>query len=147
MQEVLLQKFHGHLKEHHPELVLQLQEEGRLRLYLLEAVLPFESFLKVLLDSGTPSAYAEDQCLQEWKQTLPTSKYHFMKELLEAEFRPEYAALQEAGVLTPELINLITYCDPVFEGLGFNEDDPYLRYHLIGTVSEYFENVREAKDV
>lgn len=146
MQELLFNGFHVHLRENHPELVLQLQEEGQLQPYLHSAVQSVEGMMNALLEKELPVPEVEQQCLEQLQKTLPPSKYNFLKELLEAAFPERYASLLECGLLTTELINLITYCDPVFEGLGFEEDDAYLRYMLIGTVSDYFEMMNEVKE-
>ena len=147
MQELLVTKFHQHLKESHPELVLQLQEEGRLRLYLHESALSVESRMNELLAKKIPVTEVEQQCLSELVQTLPPSKYNFLNELLETDFPEQHQSLLQCGLLTTELINLITHCDPVFKGIGFAEDDHYLRYLLIGTMSDYFETMYEAKEM
>jgi len=41
---------------------------------------------------------------------------------------------------------MINYCKDVFDEIGFtdaNEDDTFLRYHIIGAMSEYLESNSE----
>ncbi len=62
--------------------------------------------------------------------------------VLEEEFGTTYRQLQESGTLKFEIINLISLCQPLFEDLKFseeNENNHFLRYVIIGTISECFE--------
>jgi hypothetical protein len=147
MQEILIQKFHHHLKENHPELVIQLQEEARLPAYLKDAILSVEDLINDLLKRNVDRREVEDVCLETLIQSLPPSRFNYLQSVLQNEFEEQYESFRRVGISIPELLNLITYCDPVFEGLGFSEEDRHLRYAIIGTVDDYFQTVLEAKEL
>lgn len=149
MQEVLIQKFHRHLRHHHPDLLIALQEDMGLAAYLREAVAAVDGRMQDLLHTGITAVEVEEQCITALVQTLPPSKYDYLKEVVATQFPQHYETLLDSGTLTTELLNLITFCDPVFEGLGFskdNEEDRYLRYAVIGTVDDYFKMAEEVKE-
>ena len=65
-------------------------------------------------------------------------KGDYIRNILEEEF--------DTSVSKSELINMIGACQPVFDALGFtdeNEDSRELRYAIIGTIAEYFESREE----
>lgn len=126
---------------------MQLQEEKRLSAYLNEAVYSVEGIMEALSAEEVASADVEQHRLEALIGALPPSKFNYLKEVLETEFKERFAQLHQYGLLTMELLNLITYCDPVFEGLGFTEEDQYLRYAIVGTVGDYFEEQEEVKEV
>lgn len=139
MQEILLPKFHQYLQAHYPERVLALQETQGLMSYLTTTVQSVELLAEELVHRNVPPGEIEHQCWALLLETLPPSRFDYLSEIVESEFAEQYARLEQQGMLTMELVNLITFCDPVFEGLGPDEEDRYLRYAIMGTVHEYFE--------
>ena len=68
--------------------------------------------------------------------------FNYISSVLEEEFEMLYWEYREAGVLQFELINMLTYCQPVFDELKFSEENEnrFLRYAIIGTVGDYLDN-------
>jgi len=82
--------------------------------------------------------------------TFDHQRFNYISNLLQQEFESAYNQLQESGTLKFEVINLINQCQPVFADLNFseeNEDNQFLRYAIIGTISGYLisenENVKD----
>ncbi len=51
--------------------------------------------------------------------------------------------LERSGTLMYEVMNLIASCQPVFDAIGFTEDnveDNQLRSAITGSIQMYFEN-------
>jgi hypothetical protein len=96
-----------------------------------------------LQEQHQPDYIIEDACLALLTEDLRPSKYNYIKEMIEEEFVIEYQQLVGSGILRFEVINIISTCDPLFEVFGFSEmkeEDKNLRYTIIGTIKEYFEN-------
>lgn len=143
MQEVLIAKLHQYIYENNQDLLITLQQEGDVNGYLKEKVAAIAFMLDKLLAANTPAYLIEDRCMDELTKDLRPSKFNYLTSILEEEFEPDYYRLKESGILTYEVINLIEFCMPVFETLGFaeeTENDKHLRYAITGAVKEYFEN-------
>jgi len=143
MQENLIQLYHDYIRDNHPDLLLILQEENRLRDYLHENVASLDELITQLVSEEKPIALIEQQCMEELTKPLRPSRYNYLKEILEEDFPTVYERFRQHGILTTELINLVTACDEVFDELNFseeNEDDRYLRYAIIGAVHEYLNS-------
>jgi hypothetical protein len=141
MQEILIKKLHDYIRDNNPDLLLILLEENRLTDYLQENVASINDFTNQLLSENKDSSIIEELCLEELTRTLLPSRFNYLATLLEDEFQHDRDRLEQAGVLTTELINMIAACDPVFEEMEFsaeNEDDRYLRYAIMGAIHEYF---------
>lgn len=67
------------------------------------------------------------------------NKYDYLNNILEEEFPETFWRLHETGLLETEINNLLARCEPVFEEMGFDEDDRFLQYAVIGTIGEYLE--------
>ena len=140
MQEILVRKLHDYIRDNNPDLLLILLEENRLTDYLHENVSSINEFINQLLSENKASSIIEELCMEELTSALLPSRFNYLQTLLEEEFQNEHDRLEQSGILTTELINLITACDPVFDELGFskaNEDDRYLRYAVMGAMHEY----------
>ncbi len=142
MQAILINKLHEYITENNPDILLQLEESGSVTEYLSNKV----STVNALLDQfekGQPAYIIEEACLNVLIQDLRPSKFNYISTILEEEFADKFQQLQETGVLKFEVINLINYCQSVFEDLNFseaNEDNLFLRYAITGTISEYLES-------
>jgi hypothetical protein len=142
MQDRLLKKLHRHIRENNPDLLLSLQEEGKLSAYLKESVAGVADLLHNLLAENTPSYIAEERCMEELTKQLRPSKFFYLRQVIEEIFPEVFQQWLRAGILIAEISNLITFCDPVFEGLEFGEangEDAYLRYAIIGSVDQYLQ--------
>lgn len=140
MQETLIQLFHDYIRDNHPDLLLILQEENRLRDYLHENVASLDELIRHLVLEEKPTSQIEQLCLEELTKPLRPSRFLYLKEVLEEEFPAASERFRQHGVLTTELINLVTVCDEVFDEMNFSEeteDDRYLRYAITGALHEY----------
>ena len=143
MQEVLIAKLHHYLTANNPDLLITLQHEGNVSDYLKGKVAAIDLLVNELLGSGTPAYIIEERCMDELTKELRPAKFNYLISILEEEFEADYNWLKESGLLTYEAINLLQSCTPVFETLGFaeeNENDRHLHYAITGAIKEYFEN-------
>lgn len=142
MQEILLQKLQYYISENNPELLFQLEQERRLTEYLTDKV----STVNVLIaqsGKGQPDYIIEETCMDILTQDLKPSRYNYIRGILEEEFEKEFQLLCNTPLLQTEIINLTGYCKQVFDEIGFteaNEDDTFLRYNIMGAISEYLES-------
>lgn len=143
MQEILIVKLHQYILHNNLDLLITLQEEGNIESYLKEKVLSIDTLVCELIAEDIPAYLIEERCMDVLTQDLHPSKYNFLTSVLEEEFQSDYTRLEENGTLSFEVINLIELCNPVFETIGFtedNENDRHLHYAVVGTIQEYFEN-------
>jgi hypothetical protein len=140
MQEILVSKLWRYLAENNPELLFSLGEDREVIRYLEEKVASVETLSASLQTQGKPNYIIEQICMEALTKDLRPSRFNYLKALLEEEFEADYGRLHQNGTLRYELINLISFCDPLFEALGFseeNENNQTLRYALIGMTEEY----------
>jgi hypothetical protein len=149
MQEILIKKLLLYLQENNPELLIQLEEESKVTEYLLTKVGMVDSLLKEE-DNGQPAYILETTCMDILTQDLKPSRYQYICKVLEEEFEDYYEKLEVAGLIKFEAMNLLDFCKQVFDDFGFDEeseDNRLLRYLIMGTISEYFENGGSKKSV
>lgn len=149
MQEILIKKLLLYLQENNPELLLQLEEESKVTEYLLTKVGMVDSLLKEE-DNGQPAYILETACMDILTQDLKPSRYQYVFKVLEEEFEDYYEKLEVAGLIKFEAMNLLDFCKQVFDDFGFDEeseDNRLLRYLIVGSISEYFENGGSKKSV
>lgn len=141
MQQILREKLWGYIVAHNPELMLSLQEEFSVSQYLAEKASLVMPLVERLIAEGNPQYIIEELCLQEMTAELKPSKFLYIREIVEEEFPTQFAALQESGTLTYEIVNLITECSELFSELGFREngENKSLRYAVIAEVEEYLK--------
>lgn len=142
MQEILIRKLHDYIRENNPDLLLTLQQANKVTEYLQDNVSTVDELINQLLAGNKPVFLIEELCMKELTKPLRPSRFNYLKVLLEQEFQKEYERFYQSGILTTELINMISVCDPVFDELGFSEekeDDHHLRYAVIGAVHEYLK--------
>ena len=142
MQQVLIEKLHQYLIQNNMDLLMSLQGESKVSGYLKDKVDSVGPLVDELLAENAPGYIIEERCMDELTKDLRPSKFNYIKSILEEEFGAAYNLLQESGVLTYEVINLIEVCKPEFEALGFtveSENNQHLRYVIIGAIKEYLE--------
>jgi hypothetical protein len=141
MEKMLIKKLHEYIRENNPDLLLQLEEDSKVTEYLFNKV---NATAPIIIEyKGQPDYIIEEACMDELTKDLRPSKYNYINQILEEEFEDTYQQLQNSGTLKFEVINLISQCQPVFEAIGFteeNEDSSELRNAITGTVSEYLES-------
>lgn len=143
MQDILLTKLHGYILHNNPDLLLTLQQEGKVSSYLREKITTADAFIGQLQAEGKPAYIIEELCMEALTRELRPSRFNCLCSLLEEEFEADYQRLQESGFLTYEVLNLMAACAPVFDAIGFTEDketDRQLRYVLVGMIQEYLES-------
>jgi len=141
MREVLIQKLLLYMQENNPELLIQLEEESRVKDYLLKKVGMVDSLINEQ-DDDQPAYILETACMDILTLDLKPSRYQYISKVLEEEFEDYYEKLELAGLIKFEAINLLDSCKQVFDDFGFNtqsEDNWLLRYLIIGSISEYLK--------
>ena len=149
MKDILISKLLAYIRENNPDVQFQLEEEGKLRDYLYSKVASVNSLLNQI-DKGQPAYIIEDACMDMLTADLRPSKYNYICSILEDEFAETYQRLSDVALLKLEAINLITHCLPVCDDLKFaeeNEDSCFLRYAIIGEISEYLQRNSESEKV
>jgi hypothetical protein len=140
MKIQLIKQLHNYLLHNHTDLLIGLQEEHRLDHYLKQKVNSIADLLAQLQEEKRPDYVIEALCLEELTRDLRPSRFNFMREVLEAEFEPDYRRMLAGGILTYELINLIGACEPIFEVFFFGEEakeSKGLRLAIIDMVTQY----------
>ncbi len=147
MQDVLRQYLYRYLKDNHPDILVRLEDEAMVIDYLNQQL---STVTHLLIREGIPGYIMEAECMEILTADLKPSKYLYIATILEEEFAADYAVFISLGVLPFEVINMMTHCNYVFDWIGFtedNEDDNFLRYLIIGAVSECLEGNREKETV
>ena len=139
MQEILIRKLHDYIRVNNPDLLVVLEQGNRLTEFLHENVLSVDHLIDELLAADKPAGFIEELCMADLTKPLKPSRFNYLKELLEEEFPKDFERLQGSGILTMEIINMLTVCDPVFDEMNFSEemeDDRHLRYAIMGAAHE-----------
>lgn len=142
MEEILIKKLHEYIRENNPDLLLQLEEDNKVTEYLSNKISTVDALLEQL-DKKQPAWIIEEACMDILTQDLRPSKFNYICGILEEEFEATYHQLHESDMLQFEVINLINHCQPVFDTIGFteeNEDNRELQYNIMGAISEYLES-------
>jgi len=142
MQEILLKRLHDYIRENNPDMLIQLEEEKKVTEYLSDKIKLVDGLLQES-DSTQPAYIIEEACMDILTEDLRPSKYHYIRAILEEEFEAIYRRLQNSGTLQFEVINLVKYCQPLFDAVPFtleNEDSRELQYSVTGAIAEYLES-------
>jgi len=142
MKEILIGKLLEYIRDNNPDILFALEAEDKLRLWLYSKAESIESLWQQMETDKQPAYIIEEACLNELTRELRPSRYNYIINLLEQEFEQEYKLFQESGLLQYEAVNLINYCDSVFNDLKFseeNEDNRFIRYAICGAISEYLD--------
>jgi hypothetical protein len=143
MQQVLIEKLHEYIIQNNVDLLIALQQHSQVSKYLKDKVDSVSLLIEELLSEDTPAYIIEERCMDVLTRDLRPSKFNYLITILEQEFEDDFTRLKENGILTYEVVNLIEACKPVFETLGFseeNEDDKHLHYAITSSVKEYLES-------
>ncbi len=150
MQDILINMLLEYIRENNPDVLHELESEGRLMPYLTEKISSTAELVQQLQAAGQPVYSIEQNCMEVLTKDLRPSKYNYICNILEEEFETEYNRLLQSGLLLYEVINMITRCQSVFQDLKFseeNEDNRFLRYAIAGAIIEYLESNRESENV
>ena len=143
MQQTLMNKLHEYIRENNPDLLFQLEEDGKVTEYLSDKISTVSALIKQT-ENGKPAYIIEDACMDVMTQDVRPSKFNYISNLLHEEFESTYIQILESGILKFEVINLTNQCQSVFDDLNFsveNEDNEFIRYAILGSIGEYLEAV------
>jgi hypothetical protein len=150
MKEILISKLLAHIRDNNPDILFALEAEDKLRLWLYSKAESVEPLWQQMETEKQPAYIIEETCLNELTRELRPSRYNYIINLLEQEFENDYTLLGKSGVLQHEVVNMIGYCDSVFNDLKFtedNEDNHFIRYAICGAISEYLGSNRVNENV
>lgn len=137
MQELLKLKLRDYLANNRPDVLTGLQQAGATGAYLEDKVKELDNLPERLFEEGKPGYLITELCMAVLTADLAPSRFHFISEILDEDFLPMADTLRVHGLLNYELINLLEVCEPVFNEMGTDESNRFLRYALTGTIQEY----------
>lgn len=149
MQGTLINNLYQYIRENNPDLLMELEETGSVTKYLSDKVSLADSLFELLCQQQQPGYIMEEVCMNFLTKDLKPSRYNYICVVLEADFEQDYKQLIESGLLKLEVCNMIKYCQPVFDGLNFseeNEDNRFVQYAITGTISRYLYQVTSVKE-
>jgi hypothetical protein len=131
----------GYIRENNPELLLQLEQDDALHAWVLEKIRE----VALVLNNAKPSALNEHECMEILTADLRPSKFRYVQDLFETEFRDDYERMLAAGTLTYELIEMVSACHSLFEDMPLVEgmDNPQLDHAVAGVINDYLQGVYE----
>ena len=141
METILTEKFRDYIISNNPELAAQLQADYSVTAYLSDKVASVLPMVERMLAEGKPTYIIEELCMEQMTLELRPSRFNYIRSIIEEEFKEDFARLEDIGILTYEVINLIGDCSELFESFNFsieNEEDRFLRYAVIAKVHDYF---------
>ncbi len=145
MKENLRGKLLEYIRDNNPDLLFALEAEDKLRVWLSDKVNEADLLAEQLKSNKQPEYIIVETCLMEITKDLRPSRYNYILNILEEEFEAKYKQLQQSGLLQHEVINMINHCNSTFNDLVFtekDEDNQFIRYAIVGAVSEYLESNR-----
>lgn len=140
MQDILTDKLYKYLEQNNPDILIALEEDCAVTKYLSDKISTIDSLVAQLQSEGSPAYIIEETCIETLTGELRPSKFNYICAVLEEDFETTYHQLQQSGTLQFEAINMMSECKPVFDAIGFteeNENNRQLRYAIMGTISEY----------
>ena len=143
MLDELRNKLLEYIRDNNPDVLFQLEQEAGLTQYLNQKLNDVTGLLDRLKKESKPGYLIETICLDQMTNELRPSKYNYICNILSEEFEKEFSQMVNAGLLQYEVINIVTYCLPIFEDLRFSEetaDNRFTRYAIAGMISEYLES-------
>lgn len=143
MEKILIQKLHEYIRTNNPDILIPLEEQGKVSDFLANKLAGIKDLLEELTMAGKPAYIIEELCMKVMTTHLRPSKYNYINAILAEEFENIHQQLERSGTLMYEVMNLIAWCQPVFDAIGFTEDsvdDNQLHNAIIGSIQMYFEN-------
>jgi hypothetical protein len=150
MQEILLNKLLQYIRDNYPDILFQLEQEAGLTNYLTDKVSSVMEMVQSMKAEKQPDYIIEKACMNYMTAELRPSKYNYISGILSEEFENDYNLMLESGLGPTEIINIINYCELVFSDLNFseeNEDNRFIRYAIVGMISEYLQHNSENENV
>ncbi|HEX5152859.1 MAG TPA: hypothetical protein VFW07_15515 [Parafilimonas sp.] len=140
MQALLTNKLHQYISENNPDLLVALEEKNETTLYLNNKLQHINGLLFELTQENKPEYIIEEVCMNALTKDLRPSKYIYVRNILEEDFKYAFYNFKRLGVLIYEIINIINFSEDIFKEFEFteeNEDSRVLRYAVTGIISEY----------
>jgi hypothetical protein len=150
MKEVLISRLLDYIRDNNPDLLFALEAEDKLRMWLYSKVENIQSLWVQMEKDKQPPYLIEEACLKELTKELRPSRYNYILNILEQEFEQDLKLMRQSGLLQHEVINMVVYCDSVFNDLKFseeNEDNRFIHYAIAGAISEYIDSNRVIENV
>jgi hypothetical protein len=145
MQEILINKLLEYIRDNNPDILFVLEAEAAVTTWLSEKVSTVDNLI-IQLKQQQPDYEIEETCMDVITKDLRPSKYNYICNIVEEEFEQYYQQLLQTGLLQHEVINMIHHCQSTFDDLKFSEeteDNQFLRYAIIGAVSDYLDSENE----
>jgi Domain of unknown function (DUF1896) len=145
MQGIFISNLYQYIREHNPDILLELEETGSVTSYLSNKVNTVEPLYEQLSKEGKPTYIIEELCMNFLTEDLKPSRYNYILNIFESDFEIRYNQLTDSGLLTYEISNMVKYCQSVFDDLNFseeNKDNRFLRYAITGVINEYLNTVK-----
>ena len=146
MEEILKEKLLIFISDNNPDLLIDLQQEKSVTKYIDEKINIVAPLMADMLADDHPTYIVEEMCMDSLTADLKPSRYLFISAVLEQEFEQYYLSLEQSGILTYEIVNMIRECKEVFEHFGFsmeNQDDPSIRNAITGQIYGYLNQSPE----
>jgi hypothetical protein len=140
MKNILIRKLHDWLFQNNPDVLFELQHDGKLVEYLEAKVDGLGDLPEKLRSDGRPSDVVDEICMNELTQEYLPSRYNYLMEIIESDFLETFYGWKEGGVLIYAVVDLLGKCQATLNSLKFsegNEDDRMIRYAVIGVIKEY----------
>ncbi|WP_157370205.1 hypothetical protein [Aquiflexum balticum] len=135
--------FRKYIAENNPDLIVRMEGNESMKRYISDKVSTSMVLAKTLKEQGSTDTEILDTCLESMVSDLKPSKFRFVKDLMEKNFKKKYDQLTETGVLTYEIINIIENHDHLFEKHGFREkkgNNIQLESEFTAVLFDRFEN-------
>ena len=120
---------------------MQLQKDDALHAWVSDKIQEVE----MVLNESQTGQVNEDQFFDILTIDLQPSRFRYVRDLFETEFRDDYERMMEAGTLNYELVNLVSACHPLFEEFPLIEgmDNSQMDHAVAGVIYEYLQNCDE----
>lgn len=138
MQEILHIKFRHYLAAHYPDMLLSLGGEGSAEVFIREQVESISGIVDAMLAGETPAYEVEVTCMDILLSAFPPSRYDYVLDILEEDFKEKLSELEQLGITLYEICNIIGACNGLLE--NFDDEDEQLRDAVKEAIANYFNN-------
>ncbi|HWV72862.1 MAG TPA: hypothetical protein VN040_14135 [Pseudosphingobacterium sp.] len=140
MHTRLKERLWAYIVQNNPDLMFNLQEEYAVIHYLEEKVSKVMPMALRLIGEGREGHAIEELCVNEMTKELRPSRYNYICNLLEQQYRYVYYSHRESGNLTYLAVSLVEHCRDTFNELGFsekNQKEQSIHAAILEKVGEY----------